>query len=115
MSMSARIKSTAGGDTQNPTVASGTTIFVPDETNFVSLSGSATCTSLRAGNHTRNRLVWFMSASGSTVLSDNHSAGVAGTMDLGGGGDITLGETDVICLLLRGDGTWLRATGVANN
>lgn len=114
MSMSARIKSTAGGDTQNPTVTSATTINVPSDTNFVVLSGSETCTSLVAASHTRNRIVWFYSSSGSTVLTNTDNATTAGTMDLGGS-DITLGATDMICLLLRSDGTWVRATGVADN
>lgn len=114
MSLWGRLRSTAGGDTSNPTITSAATVFIPDDTNIVVLSGTASVTSLQASPAARNRMVWFYSTSGTSTLTNTNDAATAGQMDLGGS-NIALGATDMISLWLRPNGTWVRATPVADN
>jgi hypothetical protein len=117
MSVWSRIKSIAGGDRVDATVVNPAdhTFNVPDSTNLVYLTGSDTgITALVANSATRNRIVYFVQDdTGSTVFTNTNGATVANTMDLGGS-NITLGEHDVLGLLLKSDGTWLRLFS-ANN
>lgn len=102
-----RIRSIIGGDFERNTVAAATTLGVPDDTNLIYLTGTATVTSLTASKSTRNRIVYFIqNDSGATTFTNTDGATVEGTMDLGGS-NVTLGQDDVLCLILRSNGTWL--------
>lgn len=75
MSMWSRLKSIAGGDRTNYTLAAATTVVVPDDSNLFYLTGTATVTALNAGGSTRNRVVTFVqSDSGATTLTNTNSA-----------------------------------------
>lgn len=114
MSMWSRLKSIAGGDRTNYTLAAATTVVVPDDSNLFYLTGTATVTALNAGGSTRNRVVTFVqSDSGATTLTNTNDTTTAGQMDLGGA-NIVLGQTDSVDLLLRADGSWLRLSSVNN-
>lgn len=114
MGMWARIKSIAGGDRTNYTLAAATTINVPDDSNLFYLTGTATCTALVANSATRNRIVTFVqSDSGTTTLTNTNDTATANLMDLGGS-NLALGQTDSVDLLLRADGSWLRISSVNN-
>lgn len=126
MSMWSRIRSYAGGSrkstdltvpgSQNDTIE----LNLPDTGNLFSLVGpeGITVSKLHAGNTTRNRKVYLYqkydsSASPATTFTNTDGAAVAGEMDLGGS-DITLDATDVLVLLLRTDGTWVRLRNTDN-
>lgn len=111
-----RIKDLFGapGQRSGTTVAAATSVYVPDDMAWVPLTGSATITELLADVSSRRRIVFFIqSDSGSTVFTNTDGATTAGTMDLGGS-DITLGQTDVLCLRLHIDGTWVRVFNTNN-
>lgn len=120
MSMIARLKSLAGGEltAQKVTVpgASGDTVtlYIPDHVNLIALDGPQTMVvgSLLASTSTRNRKVFIYQRDdvddvGDTTFTNTDGASVAGQMDLGGS-DVTLDAADVLVLLLRSDGTWLK-------
>jgi len=114
MSFWSRAKSTLGGDRERNTLTAAATLAVPDDTNYVALTGTASVTSLTAGSQTRNRLVYFyQSDSGSTTFTNTDGASTAGTMDLGGS-NVVLGQTDVLAVFLREDGTWVRIFNTNN-
>lgn len=107
-----RLRSIAGGDTEYQTLVSATTTDVPDSSNVFLISGSATITSLTAATSTRGRIVYFIST-GTVVFTNTNGASTAGTMDLGGA-NITLSDTDVLCLYLRSNGAWVRLFSTDN-
>lgn len=114
MGVWSRLKSVMGGDRVDYTLAAGTTIVVPDSSNLFYLTGTATVTALQAGAHTRNRLVTFIqSDSGTTTLTNTNGTSTANEMDLGGS-NVALGQADVIELLLRSDGSWVRVSSQNN-
>lgn len=111
--MWARLKGLVGGDSGifGKTFAAATTLNVPDDISWMDLTGTATVTSLTAGNQTRGRLLYlYQSDSGATTLTNSPGTTTAGQMDLGGldSANLVLGGTDVLCLRLRPDGTWIR-------
>jgi hypothetical protein len=116
MSVWARLKSIAGGDRVDTDVAQGTTIVVPDNTNLVYITGSASVTvaTLKGNASTANRLVTFVQKGTGTTTFENDDTPAANQMDLGGS-NRALGQHDVLCLLLKPDGTWLRAFGPIDN
>jgi hypothetical protein len=109
-----RTKSTAGGRFTRTELTSAATLNVPDDMNLVLLTGTASVTALNAGLSTRNRIVTFVQhGTGSTTFTNTDGATAAGTMDLGGS-NVVLGQTDILVLLLRANGTWLRITNTNN-
>lgn len=109
-----RTKSTVGGDNTRTSLAAATTINVPDDSNLFYLTGTATVTSLLSAKFIRNRIVEFVqSDSGTTTFTNTNGATVEGTMDLGGS-NIALAQDDVLRLLCRADGTWLRLSNTDN-
>ncbi len=114
MSMWSRAKSISGGDRDGTTLAAATTVYVPDHSNLFYLTGTAAITSLLASAATRNRIVLFyQSDSGATTFTNTADTTTEGQMDLGTG-DIILGQTDTLELLLRPDGSWVRVSNVSN-
>lgn len=114
-----RVKSVHGDpDLAGKTLAAATTLAVPDNLSVVPLTGTATVTSLTAGNYTRGRMVWFyQSDSGTTTFTNSPGTTTVGQMDLGAldAGNSVVGPTDWLCLYLRTDGTWIRVMPVTNN
>lgn len=107
MSTPGRMKTYAGGDLiadSKRTVAVATTTVVPDFTNIFYLTGTATITSLTASPSTRNRLVTFVSSSGSQTFTNTNSPS-ANQMALGGA-NITISAGDSITMFLKIDGSW---------
>lgn len=114
MSSSARMKSTAGGDTLNTPLTAAATLYVPDDTNMVYLEGTDTVTALVADPRTRNRIVVFVqSDSGTTTFTNTNNPTATDLMDLGGS-NVALAQTDALILLLKSDGTWLRLSAADN-
>jgi len=114
MGFMSRLRSIAGGDKFRNTVASGTTTYVPDDTNVVLLTGTATVTSLVASKSTRCRLVWFVqNDSGTTTFTNTDDTTTADKMDLGGS-NRALAQTDTMALYLRADGSWVRMFSTDN-
>lgn len=121
MSMWSRLRSWAGGYSRTPTInvpgVQGQTIVLnlPDHSNVFALTTSeegVNIGDLLAADNTRNRKVWLymkptVDTNGYVTLVNTDNASVAGEMDLGGS-DITLEESDAVCLLLRDNGTWLK-------
>lgn len=107
-----RLRSIAGGDTEYQTLVSATTTNVPDSSNVFLISGTATITTLNAATSTRGRIVFFIST-GTVVFQNTAGTSTAGKMDLGTG-DITLSDTDVLCLYLRSNGAWVRLFSTDN-
>lgn len=120
--MMARLKSIAGGNRNSHVITvpgvQGDTIAdldVPDDSNifaFTTAEEGITITRLAATQGTRNRKVVFymkpvVDTSGFITLTNNDTPTLPGEMDLGGS-DITLDPTDVLVMLLRTDGTWVR-------
>lgn len=115
-----RLKSLVGGGTTftTKTTAAATTLNVPDDLSWVNLTGTATVTSLVAAAWMRGRMVWFyQSDTGTTTFTNSPGTTTANQMDLGGldVSNAILGPSDVLCLYLRADGTWIRVTPVTNN
>ncbi len=120
MSMWSRVKSWAGGGrlyeyTINVADGGTGTMYLPDDSNVFTLvgpEGSVGISKIFASGATRNRKVYLYqkydaSITPETVFTNTDGASVEGEMDLGGS-DVTLGATDVLALLLRPDGTWVR-------
>lgn len=122
MTMAARIKSNVGGRLNSKILDMNgtTTVYVPSDSNLIYFNalGASTVTRLYCPPAERNRLVWFVNANNTGIvavtLTNTNGASTEGTMDLGGS-NVGLGPTDVIALFCRDDGTWIRATPVANN
>lgn len=110
-----RVKSLFGAGPATPlTVAAATTLSVPDGLAWVNLTGTASVTSLTASLSARNRVViFYQSDAGATTFTNTNGASTAGTMDLGGS-DVVLAATDVLCLFLRSNGSWVRVWSTDN-
>ena len=114
MGVMARLRSLAGGDRVDTTVAVAATVNVPDSTNLVYLTGTDTITSLLANPATRNRQVIFIqNDSGTSTFQNTDGPTTSGTMDLGGS-NVALGQNDVLTLFCRSDGTWVRVSSQNN-
>jgi hypothetical protein len=110
----ARLKNIFGGQAQDVTLAAAATLDVPDHAGFVDLTGTATITALRAPAYSRRRVVFFrQSDSGTTTFTNTDDTTTANEMDLGGS-NVALGQTDVICLRLLSNGSWLRVFSTNN-
>lgn len=112
----ARIKDLFGsnGSSGAVTVAAATTVYVPDWMGWVPMTGTATITTLNADISGRRRLVYFyQSDSGATTFTNTDGTTTAGKMDLGGS-NVVLGQTDVLCLRLHSDGSWVRVFSTDN-
>jgi hypothetical protein len=120
MAIWSRLRGLVGGHggIRDKTLASATTLTIPDDLTWVNLTGTATVTSLLISSFTYGRMVWlYQSDSGTTTLTNSPGTTTAGQMDLGGldPSNAVLGPTDVIQLYCRSDGTWIRVSPVTNN
>lgn len=106
MAFWARAKSILGGDRTVYTLTSGATLAVPDSSNYIELTGTATVTALNAAAHTRNRMVVFYSTSGTTTFTNTDGTTTAGQLDLNGA-NVNLAKGDILVLWLRTDGVWV--------
>src|SRR5688572_5590348 len=129
MGVMSRIKSTAGGNRNSIALhipgAAGSTLAelpLPDDSNifavYTSGENDVTVSKIRASETTRNRKVTLYcepepSTTGYVTFTNTSNAAVPGEMDLGGS-DVTLDPSDVLVLLLRADGTWLRLRNTDN-
>lgn len=117
MGLIARMKSVSGGRAAT-TIAAAATIGIPDDSDNIFLTGTATVTSLLATRGTYNRVVrFYQSDSGTTTFTNSPGTTTAGQMDLGAldQSNLALGPTDAIRLMLRIDGTWVRVSNPVNN
>jgi hypothetical protein len=117
MGIIARMKSVSGGRAAT-VIPVATTTTIPDDSDNIFLTGTATVTSLVANKMTHGRTVrLYQSDSGTTTLTNSPGTTTAGQMDLGGldSSNLVLGPTDVIRLTLRVDGTWVRTSNPVNN
>lgn len=98
------------------TVAAAITLVLPDQTNLMYMTGTATVTSLNASRRIEaGRTVWFVqSDSGTTTFTNSGATTTKGAMDLGGASNLDLAQTDVLCLQQRSDGSWLRMFSTDN-
>lgn len=112
MAIWARLKSIAGGGGATPTVASATTIILPENDNVFLVSGSTTITTITVAAPQRNRLVWFIGAASASVSFTNDNSPSTGEMYLQGA-DRVIQEDDVLCLYCKTDGTWLLVSSTA--
>lgn len=106
MSMWARVKTMLGSKTPLTTLASATTLNIPDSNNCFLVSGTATITSLVSADFIRNRAVTFIGAAGCTVTFTNTNTPVVDQMYLHNQ-NRTILEDDVIELFCKDNGAWL--------
>lgn len=109
MSKWSRTKSRAGGQPVK-VLASASSLFIPDDSDVINLTGTATVTSLTGHSASRGRTVRLQqSDSGATTFTNSPGTTTAGQMDLGSldTGNIVLNNTDFIELHYRANGTWL--------
>lgn len=94
-----------------PTIASASSMELPDDANSIIVSGNATVTALSANSPIRSgRVVRLVGAASAAVIFTNTNDTVTkGQMDLGGA-NITLGATDVLQLEQQETGAWLRVS-----
>lgn len=107
------MKAGQGGVNSFTAMDSAATLTLPDNSNLIVLSGNATVTSLLVNVLQPWREVTFVSALSTTVFTNTNDPTVAGTIDLGGS-NFSLGVEDVLKLMLRPDGTWVRSGGNLN-
>lgn len=120
MGMWERLKGIIGGDSTitGKTVASATTLNIPDDLSVVQLTGTATVTALHVSPQTRGRMVWLhQSDSGSTTLTNTPGTTTVDQMDLGAldPANTVLGPDDWICLFVNAAGVWSRVMTPTNN
>ena len=115
MSKYARMKSKAGG-APIPSFASAASTVLPDESDLLTLTGTATITSLLGPGYTTvlpGRQVTIIGGSGATVTFTNtNSPTAAGQMYLHGQNRISQ-EDDLIELIQKNDGSWILKNIVA--
>lgn len=97
------------------TVAAATSLTIPDDSNLVYLTGTATVTSLNGSSRIEaGRTVFFyQSDSGTTTFTNTDDTTTKGQMDLGGG-SVAVANSDVLCVSQRPDGSWIRLFNTNN-
>jgi hypothetical protein len=104
----ARLKGIFGGSPNHISIAAAATITVPDHAGWVNLTGTDTVTSLRASPSSRGRIVFFnQTDSGTTTFTNTNDTTTEHLMDTGGS-NAAVGQSDVLALRLRPDGSWVR-------
>lgn len=106
MGFMARIKSLAGGNGQVPSIASATTVNLPNDSNAFLLTGTTTITSLICDPRSRNRMVTFFGTTSTAATFTNTNSPAANKMYLHGA-NRTIQDDDVIQLYCKNDGTWI--------
>lgn len=86
-------------------LAAAATTVVPDTSDFFSLTGTATITTLTGTTTGRPRIVTFYGAASSAVTFTHTAAPATGQMFLGGANRL-VSESIVLQLMLDTDGTW---------
>lgn len=119
MGMWDRVKGIIGGDSTiwSKTFASATTLNVPDDIFWMDLTGTATVSALVAADFTRGRLlILYQSDTGVTTLNNSPGTTTTDQMDLGSldNSNLVLSNTDLVCLRLRPDGSWIRVFNTNN-
>jgi len=104
MSMWSRLKSLAGGDRTRYTLASAAALAIPDDTNFVTVTGTTAVTSLSVTASARNREITILGGASAAVSFTNTNSPSAGQMYLRGS-DRLVSEDVVLKLLVKADGT----------
>lgn len=100
-----RLKSIAGGDIPTATLASASTLVLPDNRNVFLISGSTTVNLISAPAYTRGRLITLIGAASANVtFTNNNTTSTAGQMNLRGS-DRQLLEDYVLQLWIKDDGT----------
>lgn len=99
------------------TLASAATWQLPGEIiGPFEITGSATVTSLTlpSGIVQGGRIVTFYGgASAAVVFTNTNDTTTAGQMDLGGA-NITIADQDVLMLMMKNNGTWIRVFNTNN-
>jgi hypothetical protein len=108
MGVWSRLKSIAGGSRTVVTLTSANGMRIPSGSNLFALSGSATVATMHADTATTNREVWFYQTSGTTEFTNSAETTTPGYIEAGTADAISLGASDVVCFILRPNGTWLQ-------
>ena len=112
MPIPARMKSLVGGKGKTATLASATTIALPQQDNIFIVTGSTAITTMTVLPAHRRRLVWVIGAASASVACTNNNSPAAGQMYLQGA-DQVIQEDDVLCLYCKADGTWTLVSSTA--
>lgn len=105
MSIWGRSKTLAGGNAPIPSLASATTLAIPDADSAWVITGTTTVATLSVPQYLRARLLTFIGgASASVTFTNTNTTTVAGQMYLRGQ-DLVLNEDYVLVLLVKNDGT----------
>lgn len=105
MSKWSRMKSRAGGQPVK-VLASASSLFLPDDSDIINLTGTATVTSLTGHSASRGRTVRLrQSDTGVTTFANTNTPTTAGQMYLHGV-NLVLQKSNVIELFYNNDGTW---------
>lgn len=111
----ARVKDMFGGDAIGVnSVTSAASVAVPDGVSVLYVGGSTKIDFLYCNPSTRGRLLILVGDTSGTASLDNvDGAATDGQMDLGGS-DVNVADSDVVVLLSRMDGTWVRVLSTDN-
>lgn len=111
----ARVKDLFAGDGTGPnTVVSASSVTIADSVSVLYVSGSTKIDFLYCNPSTRGRLLVLVGDTSGTASLDNvDGAATEGQMDLGGS-DVNVADSDVVVLLSRADGTWVRVLSTDN-
>jgi hypothetical protein len=102
-----RLKSIAGGDIPTATLASASTLVLPDNRNVFLISGSTTVNLISAPPYTRGRLITLIGSDSCNVtFTNNNTTTTTGQMNLRGA-NVQLLQEYVLQLWLKDDGTLL--------
>jgi hypothetical protein len=93
-----------------PLDAAATLVLPAGHDSFV-MSGTATVTDLQGGRN--GRVVLFRGLSGTTTFTNTNGTTTRGQMDLGGS-NVALAADDILVLVGRSDGSWLRLFSTDN-
>jgi hypothetical protein len=103
-----RLKSICGTNRPTVTLTPANGMFIPSGSNVFSLAGSATVAAMYAEPSTTNRLVYFYQTSGATEFTNSANTTTRGYIEAGTADSVTTETSDVVCFMLRPNGTWLQ-------
>lgn len=115
MSIQARAASFVGTPDQFRTTAVAASLNLSDTQSVFFLTGTATVTALNPDNMILpgRTVMLVQDDAGTSTFTNTNGATAKGTMDLGGG-NVVLGQADILVLVQKRDGAWLRVTSVNN-
>lgn len=110
----ARNRASPGGSRELPTLASAATVYVPDDIGAAYLDGTTQITFFQTPTIIPGRqlLLIGIHATGPEIVTSADTT-TAYKVDLGAA-NITIAAQDILRIVQKGDGTWVRVSSINN-